>query len=92
VVLLLVARQGYATQRLQLLAEQDLASNRGEAETLRAAMASTERARSASMSSASEQLRLVVSGAIAEMRTSLDARLREFGESRKPNWQKSRRA
>jgi hypothetical protein len=89
---LLVARQGNATQRLRLLAEQDLASQRGEAETLRAAMASTERALSTSMSSASGQLRLVVSGAIAEMRTGLDARLRELREGTKPNWQKSRRA
>jgi DNA recombination protein RmuC len=79
-VLVLVARQGSALQRLRLLAEQTLAGQRGEAETLRATMASTERALSASMSSASGQLRLEVSAALAEMRTALDARLRELRE------------
>ncbi len=81
VVLVLVVRQGNTMQRLRLLAEQGLASQRGEAETLRGSLASTERALSASMSSAGGQLRLEVAGALAEMRTGMDARLRELRES-----------
>ena len=80
VLLVLVARQGSAMQRLRVLGEQALAGQRSEAETLRATMASTERALSASMSSAGGQLRLEVAGALAEMRTGLDARLRELRE------------
>ena len=80
VVLVLVARQASLLQRLRLLAEQGLAAQRGEAESLRGSMASTERALTAAMSTAGGQLRLEVNGALAEMRTSLDARLRELRE------------
>jgi DNA recombination protein RmuC len=80
VVLALVVRQASLLQRLRLLAEQTLAGQRSEAESLRGSMASTERALSASMSAAGGQLRLEVNGALAEMRSSLDARLRELRE------------
>jgi len=80
VVLALVVRQSSLLQRLRLLAEQTLAGQRSEAESLRGSMASTERALGASMSTAGGQLRLEVNGALADMRTSLDARLRELRE------------
>ena len=80
VVLVLVARQASVLQRLRVLAEQTLAGQRSEAETLRGSMAVTERALTASVSSAGGQLRLEVNSALAEMRASLDARLRELRE------------
>ncbi|MCW3477051.1 DNA recombination protein RmuC [Limobrevibacterium gyesilva] len=80
--LVVVLRQGSAQsdalQRLRLLAEQALASQRSEAETLRATLAETERALTAATSSAGGQLRLEVLGALGEMRTALDTRLREL--------------
>ncbi|MBU6498565.1 MAG: DNA recombination protein RmuC [Rhodospirillales bacterium] len=67
-------------QQLRLLAEQSLAGQRSEAATLRASLEGTERALTASASTAGAQLRLEVNGAIADMRTALDARLRELRE------------
>jgi DNA recombination protein RmuC len=87
IVLIIVIRQNATLQQqaatlqhLRLLAEQSLAGQRSESETLRATMASTERALTAATSSASGQLRLEVNGAIAEMRTGLDTKLRELRE------------
>ena len=79
--------------RLRLLAEQSLAGQRGEAETLRATMAATERALTAASASAGSQLRLELSGALAEMRTGLDARLeRAMRESNEAQLAEIRRA
>ncbi len=80
VLLVLVARQASVQQRLRLLAEQALAGQRSEAETLRGSMAVTERALTAAVASAGGQLRMEVNSALAEMRASLDARLRELRE------------
>jgi DNA recombination protein RmuC len=66
--------------RLRLLAEQSLAAGRGDAETLRATLASTERALMAASATAAGQLRLEVAGSLDQMRLSLDSRLRELRE------------
>jgi DNA recombination protein RmuC len=80
-VLLVVARLSGMLHRLRLLGEQTLAGQRGEAETLRASMAASERALTAASAVAGSQLRLEVAGAMSEMRTALDARLRELREA-----------
>ncbi|MDE2574636.1 MAG: hypothetical protein KGL55_04925, partial [Rhodospirillales bacterium] len=51
-------------QQLRLLAEQGMAGQRSEAATLRASLEGTERALTASASTAGAQLRLEVNGAI----------------------------
>ena len=79
-LLVLLLFQAAALQRLRLLGEQALAGQRGEAETLRASLASTERALIAAGGSAGSQLRAELGTAMADMRTALDARLRELRE------------
>ena len=79
-LLVLLLFQAAALQRLRLLGEQALAGQRGEAETLRASLASTERALIAASGSAGSQLRAELGTAMADMRTALDARLRELRE------------
>ena len=71
-------RQAAAMQRLRLLAEQGLAGQRSEAETLRATLAATERALTAALASSGGQLRGEVTAAIGELRTGNDIRLGEI--------------
>jgi DNA recombination protein RmuC len=84
-VLVVLLMQGAAgrgrLERLRLLAEQSLAAGRGEAETLRATLADTERALMAASAAASGQLRVEVAGALDQMRLSMDGRLRELRDS-----------
>jgi len=61
--------------RLRLLGEQVIASQRGETDTLRASLADTERALTASTAGTSAQLRQEIGTTLAEMRASLDSRL-----------------
>lgn len=74
-VCVLVLRQGDALARLRLLAEQGLAGQRGEAETLRATLAATERALAASLAENAGQLRRDVAGAIRDMRAEIHQQL-----------------
>jgi DNA recombination protein RmuC len=67
--LVAVLLQSAALHRLRLLAEQALAGQRSEADTLRSALAVN-----------GSQLRQEVAAGLAEMRTSMDARLRELRE------------
>ena len=71
------AVRGQASQfeRLRVLGEQVIASQRGETDTLRASLADTERALTASTAGTSAQLRQEIGTTLAEMRTSLDSRL-----------------
>ena len=79
-VLVLFARQSAALHRLRLLAEQALAGQRSESETLRGTLADTERALTAASASAGGQLRLEVQTNLSDMRGAMDARLRELRE------------
>lgn len=80
IAVLVVWRQGAALERLRLLAEQGLAGQRAEAETLRAALAAAERALTAAQATTFGQLRGEMTGAIEMLRGALDARLRELRE------------
>jgi len=71
VALVVVMRQAAAMQRLRLLAEQALAGQRGEAETLRATLAATERALTTALASSGGQLRGEVAVALGELGRSL---------------------
>ena len=79
-LLLQAAASRSQVSRLRVLAEQALAAGRGDAETLRATLASTERALMAANAAAAGQLRVEVAGSLDQMRLSLDARLRELRE------------
>jgi DNA recombination protein RmuC len=78
---LLVWRQAAGLERLRLLAEQGLAGQRAEAETLRAALAASERALIAAQGAASGQLRAEVTAAIAALQAAQAARLHEAAEA-----------
>lgn len=78
--LLAVLRQGGRMERLRLLAEQSLAAQRGETETLRASINDTERAVVASNAGTSAVLRQEVGATLGEMRMAVDARLHELRE------------
>lgn len=80
VAVLVVLRQGAALGRLRLLAEQGLAGQRTEAETLRAALAVAERALIDAQATAAARLRAEVMAAISDSRSALDLRLRELRE------------
>ena len=82
---IVVALQGRALARLRLLCEQALAGQRAEAASLRADLASTERALMAAGASSSGQQRQELASALHDMRTGLDTRLRELrdGNERK---------
>jgi DNA recombination protein RmuC len=78
---LLVWRLAAGLERLRLLAEQGLAGQRAEAETLRAALAASERALIAAQGAASGQLRAEVTAAIAALQAAQAARLHEAAEA-----------
>lgn len=80
VAVLVVLLQGAALGRLRLLAEQGLAGQRTEAETLRAALAVAERALIDAQATAAARLRAEVMAAISDSRSALDLRLRELRE------------
>jgi DNA recombination protein RmuC len=65
-------------EHLRVLAEQALAGQRGEAESLRATLAATERALATAIGSAGGQLRLEVTTAIAEMRATTEQKLADI--------------
>ena len=78
--LLAVLAQGARLERLRLQGEQIMAAQRGETEMLRAALADTERALGSQSARVGGQLRVEVTTAIGDMRTAVDARLRELRE------------
>lgn len=73
-------RQSARLDGLRLRLEQALAAQNGGTDTLRAALADTERALAAAHGANSAQLRLELATAIADMRSAMDARLRELRE------------
>lgn len=73
-----VWRQGAALARLRLLAEQGLAGQRAEAETLRTALSASERALVAAQASAAAALRGELAGAIAALGAAQETRLAEL--------------
>ncbi len=75
-----VLRQSARFERLRLQGEQILAAQRSETDTLRAALADTERALGGQLGTVGGQLRLELTQSIADMRTALDNRLRELRE------------
>ena len=75
-----VLRQSARFERLRLQGEQILAAQRSETDTLRAALADTERALGGHLGTVGGQLRLELTQSIADMRTALDNRLRELRE------------
>jgi DNA recombination protein RmuC len=85
VIIVLLVWQGLVArdrlQRLRLLAEQGLAGQRSEAETLRATLAATERALVAAQAQVGGQLRVEVATALEQMRTAMDGRLTEIRAS-----------
>ena len=81
VAAIVALRQGARLEGLRLRAEQILAAQAGGNETLRAALAETERALIAAQGASGGQLRQEVSTAIADMRAGVEARLRELRES-----------
>lgn len=81
VTLVVVLRQAAGLHRLRLLAEQALAGQRAEAETLRAALAAAERALTAAQGATFGQLRAELTGAIEAMRASQEARLADIQSS-----------
>ena len=75
--LLAVLAQGARLERLRLQGEQIMAAQRGETEMLRAALADTERALGSQSASVGGQLRVGVTTAIGDLRTAVEARVRE---------------
>ncbi len=80
VACLLAWRMAARLERLRLLGEQTLAGHRGETETLRAALADTERAIVASAAGNAAQLRQELGAMLGDTRASVDARLAELRE------------
>ena len=75
-----VLRQSARFERLRLQGEQILAAQRSETDTLRAALADTERALGGQFGNVGAQLRGEIGTTLADMRTALDNRLRELRE------------
>ncbi len=89
---LAVLRQSARFERLRLLGEQILAAQRSETDTLRAALADTERALGSQLGTVGGQLRGEIGTTLAEMRATLDQRLndlREGNETRLSDIQKT---
>ena len=78
--LAITLRQGRRFERLRLQGEQILAAQRSETDTLRAALADTERALTNSFATNAAQLRVELGATLADIRATLDQRLAELRE------------
>jgi len=75
-----VLRQRGRFERLRLLGEQIISAQRSETDTLRAALADTERALTASLGGSANQMRVELGATLAGLRSALDQRLGELRE------------